>query len=49
MTGMRLRDLMLAAGVMVLVVASVSLQLSVAGNMMKGGRAAATAIAAVTE
>jgi len=49
MTGMRLRDLMLAAGVMVLVVASVSLQLSVAGHMMKGGKAPAAAIAAVAE
>lgn len=49
MTGMRLRDLMLAAGVMVLVVASISFQLSMAGQMMKGGGRSATTIAAVAD
>ncbi|GHE69738.1 hypothetical protein GCM10019059_31750 [Camelimonas fluminis] len=49
MTGMRIRDLMLAAGVVVLVVASISFQLSMAGQMMKsGGRGVAT-IAAVAD
>lgn len=48
MTGIRLRDLMLTAGVMVLVVASISMQLSMASQMMKGARSPAT-VATATE
>lgn len=46
MTGMRLRDLMLAAGVMALVVISISMQLSAAGKMTKQLETTATALVA---
>lgn len=49
MTGMRLRDLMLAAGLMALVVVSISMQLSMAGQMTKTGAAATTALVAAAE
>lgn len=48
MTGMRLRDLMLAVALMALVVVSISVQLSLAGQMIKGGHGAAAIVATAT-
>lgn len=47
MTGMRLRDLMLAACVMALVVASISVQLTMAGQMVGQDRSRAETVMAI--
>lgn len=49
MTGMRIRDIMLAAGVMAMVVATITLQLSMASQMIKLDGDVTAAVVAASE